>query len=725
MKKLLLVIFLFDFCPKLFCQTLNFEWSRSWISQTTGTDVDIDNLGNVYLISYGNTTTNFNPTNSSQIFGPTYQSAAVTKLDANGNLIWVKFIDEINSGGHTPENICIKNGNLYVTGKIGVMSCFVMKCDLDGNFIWKRTINSLQCISVRDIFIDANDNVLICGGYSQSINIGTVYLNSNGGGDCFFVKFSSIGDMLIFKSFGGNDPNEEEILGICSNSSGDIYLSGFFYQSVDFDPGAGQSILNCTSAGGKEFISKFDIQGNFIWAHTLMTTTPLSGRANDILLDENENIHFTGYAFGTVDFDPSASISNLSHNHGYAYIAKWNPNAGFIWAKGIFGDGDTQGFHLSFKNSNILLAGTLSGGSADFDSSPNEILLSSSGIYSSFVLKINSMGQYLWAGVLDHLNSTSQSFNRPKGVVQSSNAILVCGDFVGTIDSNPLSNQISSLSSSDWNIGSNYIIKLGQCNQTTSTQTITSCSSYSWSVNNQTYTSSGVFIDTISNSAGCDSTVTLNLVITSPVTNSINISSCNFYNWNGTNYTSSGIYNQVLSNVNGCDSTVTLNLVITNSPIAFINSNNGIVLIANSIPDATYQWIYCSDLTIINNQNQNQLIPEINGLYSVIVTNQCGSDTSECVNVNDLGIIDLTSTSFHVYPNPANDHITIDNGNFALMSNYTLKIENSLGQQVFSSLVNQQQFYVDLNGWSGNGVYFLKLINPQNNIVTVRKIVLQ
>ncbi len=59
------------------------------------------------------------------------------------------------------------------------------------------------------------------------------------------------------------------------------------------------------------------------------------------------------------------------------------------------------------------------------------------------------------------------------------------------------------------------------------------------------------------------------------------------------------------------------------------------------------------------------------------------------------------------------------------MSNYTLKIENSLGQQVFSSLVNQQQFNVDLNGWSGNGVYFLKLINPQNNIVTIRKIVLQ
>jgi len=119
-------------------------------------------------------------------------------------------------------------------------------------------------------------------------------------------------------------------------------------------------------------------------------------------------------------------------------------------------------------------------------------------------------------------------------------------------------------------------------------------------------------------------------------------------------------------------------------------------------------------------------------IYDTITTNITTYDTL-LVSVTDTLFINTSlglpapndMNAIMVYPNPANDHITIDNGNFALMSNYTLKIENSLGQQVFSSLVNQQQFYVDLNGWSGNGVYFLKLINPQNNIVTVRKIVLQ
>jgi hypothetical protein len=78
-----------------------------------------------------------------------------------------------------------------------------------------------------------------------------------------------------------------------------------------------------------------------------------------------------------------------------------------------------------------------------------------------------------------------------------------------------------------------------------------------------------------------------------------------------------------------------------------------------------------------------------------------------------------------IYPNPASDHITIDNGNYTAMAGYTIKIENNAGQQVFQSVVNQPQFYIDLSTWSGNGLYFVHLIDPQNNTVTVRKIVLQ
>ena len=59
------------------------------------------------------------------------------------------------------------------------------------------------------------------------------------------------------------------------------------------------------------------------------------------------------------------------------------------------------------------------------------------------------------------------------------------------------------------------------------------------------------------------------------------------------------------------------------------------------------------------------------------------------------------------------------------MAGYTIKIENNAGQQVFQNLINQSQFYIDLSTWSGNGLYYVHLLDPQGNTVTIRKIVLQ
>ncbi|MFN5307753.1 MAG: T9SS type A sorting domain-containing protein, partial [Bacteroidota bacterium] len=83
------------------------------------------------------------------------------------------------------------------------------------------------------------------------------------------------------------------------------------------------------------------------------------------------------------------------------------------------------------------------------------------------------------------------------------------------------------------------------------------------------------------------------------------------------------------------------------------------------------------------------------------------------------------SNTLRVFPNPANDHITIDYGNFILMNGYQLKIENSLGQQVFQTNITQQSDYISLTNWGGNGLYFVRIINPQGNTIDIRKIVLQ
>ena len=78
-----------------------------------------------------------------------------------------------------------------------------------------------------------------------------------------------------------------------------------------------------------------------------------------------------------------------------------------------------------------------------------------------------------------------------------------------------------------------------------------------------------------------------------------------------------------------------------------------------------------------------------------------------------------------VYPNPANTHITIDYGNFVNMNGYKVKVVNMAGQTVFTTIINQQTSYIDVSTWSGKGIYFLQLIDTQNNTIENRKIVLQ
>ena len=727
MKSILLLILIFNF-KVLYSQSINFDWSRRWINATQGTDVETDDNGNIYLISYGNSNTNFN-LNAGNILGPTFGCAAVTKLDPNGSTIWIKFIESTgaSSGGIMPSNICVKNGFIYVSGVFGggggtfdfdpgigaasssglnpTLKGFIFKWDINGNYVWHKTISTSQAVSINDLFIDSNENIYLCGSFNQTLYSSTFSLTSNGGGDCFFMKLDTSGNTILMKSFGSVDASPDEINGICVNSSGEIYVTGSFFQSVDFDPGAGLSIFSSNGASDV-FVSKFDSQGIFIWTHTFGSSN-FQDKGSDIILDENENIVFTGTTMGSVDFDPSNVVFNLNNTINYAYVVKWNSIGNFIWAKGIYSDQNAQGLQLSFINSNIGLAGICSG-NTDFD--PSNIvnnLNSSGGLWNTFILKLNSFGQYLWAGVLSNVDG---NMNKPTGLVETSNAILVCGEFKGSMNSNPILNQSNILNSLTNTSGvpnfSNFLVKLSQCLTTTSYQTISSCSSYYWPVNNQTYNTTGVYTVTLPNFNGCDSIVTLNLTINAPTTNSTAVSSCNSYNWNGNIYNTSGVYNQVLSTSNGCDSTVTLNLTITNSPSAIVTSLDGITLNANVVPNATYQWIYCSDLTPITNQTLSQFIPQINGLYAVVITNNCGSDTSECATVNTIGFNELQWNNVQIFPNPSN-------GIFTLKLNSSINpplffVTDLQGRILLTEQLTDSEMKVDLSKFS-NGTYFIHL----------------
>ncbi len=113
---------------------------------------------------------------------------------------------------------------------------------------------------------------------------------------------------------------------------------------------------------------------------------------------------------------------------------------------------------------------------------------------------------------------------------------------------------------------------------------------------------------------------------------------------------------------------------------------------------------------------------EIVGLYNA----QAAGCETLVINSGPLSFNPPTYIStVTIYPNPANDQITIDCGNLANVAGWSIKIVNAIGQEVFTGAMNTPQYVVPLNSWSGQGLYFVKIYDASNNLVNTKKIILQ
>ena len=198
--------------------------------------------------------------------------------------------------------------------------------------------------------------------------------------------------------------------------------------------------------------------------------------------------------------------------------------------------------------------------------------------------------------------------------------------------------------------------------------------------------------------------------------------------------------NQISSTI-GSNATLTVSTPIQNLQWQSNPGNMGWnnVLNNNNYSGSTNDTLVVSKLQLSNHNQPFRVLAcgDTSNIATIQIADTCITNVTVydtlLTTVTDTLIINTTlslpapnnENTILIYPNPAKDHITIYNGNFTAMIGYSIKITNNAGQEVFLKAINKAQFYVDLSTWSGNGLYFVHLIDPQNNTVTVKKIVLQ
>lgn len=613
-----------------------------------------DNAGNILVAGYTNSTTGISNNGFQNLYGGGTYDAYLVKFNSNGTLLWSTYYG--GSGDDQAYSVSTDNsGNIYLVG-----------------------------------FTSSIANIA-SGGFQ----------NTYGGGsnDAFIVKFNSDGNRIWSSYFGGE--SEDQAWGVTTDLNGNVFMCGNTVSNFSISSNGFQNII---SGGGDSFLVKFDSVGNRIWS------TYYGGMASEygtcVITDISNNVYLGGYTNST------SGISSLGYQNTLAgdvdaFLVKFNPSGSRVWGSYFGGVGSDSGTSLSSDGSNIYFSG--------FTNSTSNIAQNGfqnsfgGGVIDAFIAKFSIAGSLSWStyyggqgeeyGVVSNDNSgniilsgyTNSSDNISFGGFQDSiggnndlyfsifdiNGVQICSSYFGGINNEWGGHAISD---------NNEIYLVGFTNTTNGFV-------------------GGGFQSTYNggNSDFLLAKVNSCAVTCSTTYSTTDIIHCGEYNWNSNNYQVSGVFQDTLQNINGCDSVATLNLTILDAPSALV-TQDGFSLNANTVPGATYQWIYCSDLTLIPNQTFSQFAAETNGTYAVVVTDGCGSDTSDCYTISTIGLNELEN-NFSVYPNPTTSELTIYTYN--LLVNSYFEIHDLNNRLIKSGDIMQNETKIDVSSFS-KGVYIIK-----------------
>lgn len=548
-----------------------------------GLSMATDKRGNIYYTGYFQLTADFDPgSNTYNLTSKGGRDIFVLKLDSLGNFIWAKSMGSATADDYGLGITVDKFGNIYTVGFFNgtvdfdpgtgtnnltttLKTTFLQKLDSSGNFKWAlKTGGTLA----SGIGVDTSGNLFLTGYFYNTADFDpgtqTYNLTSNGASDIFVQKLTSTGAFAWAKKFGSRK-NEFGGYSLSLDKNGNVYSTGYFEDTADFDPGTG--VYNLISKGGYAdvYVSKLDPLGNFVWAKVLGGTGNEVGLG--IGLDNNQNVFCTGHFLSDIDLDPGTNTYILYSNGGFdGFIVKLNSSGNFVWGSSIGSNKDDAINGVSVnKSGQVFTIGEFSN-TIDFDPGKDTLNLSSFGNSDIFVQKFDTSGKLIWAKNFGGKDHDVGNFIK----INSSNDILINGSFGSKpADFNPSSNVYSLYSSGYLDV---FAAKLKECQNTSSTVVIVNCDSIRY--HGKLYLTSGVFSQKLENNQGCDSLVNLKITINKSSVNSFSKSECDSFNFFGKFYKASGTYKHKIKNSRGCDSIIKLLLTINKKSAFTLNQTS-------------------------------------------------------------------------------------------------------------------------------------------------------
>ena len=266
---------------------------------------------------------------------------------------------------------------------------------------------------VAGVAIDSSDNIYITG-TSQGANVFGKNATSGTTDDIFVAKLNSSGVVQWVYAAGGTGRDRGRKIAL--DSSGNIYVTGYYQSTVDFGGG------NVTSNGNWDaFLLKLNSSGTFQWVKSYGSNFNDLGR--DVAIDSNDNIYMLGNYRGTVDFGGGDETGNINAD---IFLVKFNSSGVFQWVYTAGADSFEDSRALALDSSdNPYITGSFQN-TVNFGGGN----ITAANIDDLFILKLNSSGAY-------QNIYTSNIFTTQKGkglAVDSSGNIYATGTFSGTVD---------------------------------------------------------------------------------------------------------------------------------------------------------------------------------------------------------------------------------------------------------------------------------------------------